>query len=74
MLDGWCGRAPERFIACQVPWLGDPQVAAEEVRRNAERGFKGVTFPESPAGRGLPSLYGDHWDPFFRACEETARW
>lgn len=71
MLEEWCGVAPDRFIACQVPWMADPEVGAEEIRRNAERGFRSVTFSENPHGLGFASLYSDEWDPFFAACEET---
>jgi predicted TIM-barrel fold metal-dependent hydrolase len=71
VLEEWCGAEPQRFIPCQLAWLADPATAAAEVRRNADRGFRAVTFPENPEGQGLPSLYGDHWDPFLAACEET---
>lgn len=71
LLDAWITPHPGRFIACQIPWLGDPEVAAAEIRRNAERGFVAVSFSENPERLGLPSLYSDAWDPFFRACEET---
>jgi predicted TIM-barrel fold metal-dependent hydrolase len=70
-LESWAGAAPERIIPCQVPWLLDPQVGADMIRENAERGFKAVTFPESPAGHGLPTIHSGHWDPFIRACAET---
>ena len=46
-------------------------LAADEVRRNAERGFKAVSFLENPVDLGLPSMHTDHWDPFLAACEET---
>lgn len=69
--DEWCGVYPERFIPCQLPWLGDPAVAANEIRRNADRGFRSVSFSENPEGLGLPNIYTRHWDPFFQACEET---
>ena len=42
------------------------------MRRNAERGFKAVSFPENPVDLELPSMHTDYWDPFLRACEETA--
>jgi predicted TIM-barrel fold metal-dependent hydrolase len=67
----WAGTYPERIIPLQLPWLSDVAVAAAEVRRNAERGFRAVTFPEFPSQLGLPSIFTDHWDPFFGACEET---
>jgi predicted TIM-barrel fold metal-dependent hydrolase len=71
MLDEWCGAAPDRYIPCQLPWLPDPEVAGEEIRRNAARGFKAVSFSENPQGLGFPDIYQPVWDPFFRACEET---
>jgi predicted TIM-barrel fold metal-dependent hydrolase len=70
-LDEWVATAPERFIAVQLPWLRDPQVAADDVRANAARGFKAVSFLENPVDLGLPSLHTGHWDPFLAACEET---
>ena len=71
MLEEWCGRDPDRMIPMQLPWLRDPEVAAAEIRRNAERGFKAVTFSESPDKLGLPSIHTGYWDPFLAACEET---
>jgi predicted TIM-barrel fold metal-dependent hydrolase len=71
VIEAWAGPYPDRIIPCQVTWLADPVVAAEEIRRNAERGFKAVSFSENPEKLGLPSIYRDHWDPFLRACEET---
>lgn len=71
VIEEWCGAYPDRLIPCQLPWLPDPAVAAQEVYRNAERGFRAVTFSENPTGQGHPSVHTTHWDPFFRACEET---
>src|SRR5437764_9071732 len=45
----WAGRHPERIIPLQIGWLADPELAAQEVRRNAERGFKALSFAEFPA-------------------------
>jgi predicted TIM-barrel fold metal-dependent hydrolase len=70
-IDTWAAAYPDRLIPCQIPWLLDPDVAAEEVRRNATRGFKAVSFSENPEPIGLPSIHTGHWDPFLRACEET---
>jgi predicted TIM-barrel fold metal-dependent hydrolase len=67
----WAAPHPERIIPIQLPWLADVDVAADEIRSNAAAGFKAVSFPEFPAQLGVPSVYTDHWDPFFRACEET---
>lgn len=46
-------------------------MGAEEIRRNAERGFTAVTLSEAPQLLGLPSLHTGHWDPIMRACAET---
>ncbi|HUO47729.1 MAG TPA: amidohydrolase family protein [Acidimicrobiales bacterium] len=70
-LDVWAGTHPERIIPLQVPWLADVELAVAEVRANAVRGFKAVSFPEFPAQLGLPSIFSRAWDPFFAACEET---
>jgi predicted TIM-barrel fold metal-dependent hydrolase len=67
----WAGTHPGRIIPLQIAWLGDPKVAADDVRRNAERGFRAVSFAEMPAMLHLPSLHTGHWDPFLEACAET---
>jgi len=67
----WLSTFPDRFIGGQIPWLNDADVAAEEIRRNAARGFRSVNFTENPQSLGRPSLYSDFWDPFYAACEET---
>jgi predicted TIM-barrel fold metal-dependent hydrolase len=70
-LDEWYGSYPDRIIPSQIPYWLDPQVGAEEIYKNAERGFKAVSFSENPALLGLPSVHSGHWDPIMRACEET---
>lgn len=71
VFEEWSGPYPERIVPASVPYLRDPVQAAEEVRRNAARGFKAVHFSENPEKLGLPSIHTRHWDPFFQACEET---
>jgi hypothetical protein len=44
----WAGTYPDRIIPLQLTWLNDPQVAAEEIRRNAARGVRAVSFPNRP--------------------------
>jgi predicted TIM-barrel fold metal-dependent hydrolase len=70
-LEEWAGRHPGRIIPCQLPWLLDPEVAADEVRANAARGYRAMTFPELPERLGLPSLHTGYWDPLMEACAET---
>lgn len=71
MVEEWWGAHPDRFIPCGITWLGDPVVAADEIRRNAARGVTTVTLPERPHNIGLPSLYTGWWDPIIEACVET---
>ena len=69
--EAWCGPYPERMIPCGITWLHDPEIGAQEVRRNAARGFHALTFPEAPHRLGLPSIYSSYWEPIFKACCET---
>lgn len=71
VLEEWCGSHPDRFIPCQLTWLSDPEVGADEIRRNASRGFRALSFSENPEGLGYPTIYDSHWDPILRVCEET---
>lgn len=73
MVEEWAGESAGRLLPlCLIP-LWDPILAADEVRRNAERGVRAVTFSELPHVLGLPSIHdaGGHWLPFIGACEET---
>lgn len=70
-IEEWAGSYPDRIIPCQLPYFLDPEIGAQEIYRNAERGFKAVTFSEGPHALGLPSVHSGHWDPIMRACEET---
>ncbi|HEX4016380.1 MAG TPA: amidohydrolase family protein [Frankiaceae bacterium] len=70
-IEEWSGAYPERMIPCQLPYFLDPEIGAQEIYRNAERGFKAVTFSEGPHLLGLPSMHTGHWDPIMRACAET---
>ena len=69
-VDEWAGTYPGRFIPLALPILWDPELAAAEVRRVARKGCHAVSFSSNPHALGLPSLYTEHWDPFWRACEE----
>ncbi len=71
LAEEWWGVYPERFIPCGITYLADAHLAAEEIRRNAERGFVSVTLPERPHQVGLPSLFTGWWDPVIEACVET---
>jgi predicted TIM-barrel fold metal-dependent hydrolase len=72
MYEEWYSAHPQRIIPLGITYLADSALAVDEIRRNAERGFTSVTFPERPHEIGLPSLWDrEHWDPIIRACVET---
>jgi predicted TIM-barrel fold metal-dependent hydrolase len=71
LYEEWWQPYPERTIPCGITFLSDPLLAAVEIRRNAERGFRSVSLPERPQRIGLPHLFSDYWDPIVEACEET---
>ena len=70
-LEDWAGAYPDRFIPCQIPWLLDPEVAAEEIRRNAARGFKAVSFRRTPSHSACRRSTPATGIRCSAACEET---
>ena len=71
MYEAWWQPYPERIIPLGITWLSDAELGAEEIRRNAERGFRSVALPERPHKIGLPSIFDRYWEPVMRACAET---
>ena len=71
MVEEWCGDSGGALVPLIIIPLWDVGLAAEEVRRNAERGCRAVCFSEIPPNLGLPSIHTDYWDPFFAACQDT---
>jgi len=71
MVEEWCGDSGGRLIPLPIIPLWDADLAAAEVRRNAQRGARAVCFSEIPPALGLPSIHSGEWDPFFAVCEET---
>lgn len=71
LFEEWYSPYPDRIIPLGITWIADPVLGAEEVRRNAERGFVSVTLPERPQNIGYPSLFSGYWDPIVEACAET---
>ncbi|MGE2691328.1 amidohydrolase family protein [Mycolicibacterium pulveris] len=69
-IDEWAGTHPGRIIPLAMPMIWDPEASAVEVRRVAAKGCHAVTFSSSPYDLGLPSLYEEHWDPFWQACAD----
>jgi predicted TIM-barrel fold metal-dependent hydrolase len=71
LFEEWYSPYPERIIPMGITWLTDPEIGADEIRRNAARGFRSVTLPERPHRIKLPSVFTDYWEPIIRACAET---
>jgi hypothetical protein len=64
-LDEWCASAPDRFIPSGILPTWDIELAAPEARRLADRGFRAVSFPDSPVPLGMPPFHGNAWDPLW---------
>ena len=73
-VEEWCADTGGRLVPLTIVPLWDAHLAADEVRRNADRGVRAVCFSEIPAYLGLPSIHDadNYWDPFFAACDETS--
>ncbi|MAE94259.1 MAG: amidohydrolase [Deltaproteobacteria bacterium] len=71
LFEEWHSAYPDRIVPLGITYLADPEKGAEEIRRNAKRGFTAVTMPEQPHRQGLPSVFMPHWEPIIRACAET---
>ncbi len=69
--DEWWQPYPERQIPMGITYLGDPEVGAREIRRNAERGFVAVTLPEQPHRVGMEPIFSPWWRPIIEACADT---
>jgi predicted TIM-barrel fold metal-dependent hydrolase len=70
-LEYLAGTHPGRIVPMQLVWLNDPQVAAADIRRNAERGFKAASLPDLPPHLGLPRISDPYWHPILEALCET---
>ncbi len=71
LYEDWHSPFPERIVPLGITFLSDPEKGAEEIRRNAARGFTAVTMPEQPHQQGLPAVFDPSWEPIIRACAET---
>jgi predicted TIM-barrel fold metal-dependent hydrolase len=72
ILDEWCAAGPKGlYVPMILAKLWDPEASAKEIYRCVAKGAKALVFVENPVGYGLPSFWTDHWDPIWRACQET---
>jgi predicted TIM-barrel fold metal-dependent hydrolase len=68
-IDELAGSYPGRIIPLGILPLWDTDACVRELDRIAAKGCTSVSFPETPYANGLPSFYGDHWDPVLEAAE-----
>jgi len=71
LFEEWYSPQKDRIVPLGITFLTDPEKGAEEIRRNAKRGFTAVTLPEQPHQQGLPAIFDAYWEPIIRACAET---
>jgi len=71
MIEDWCADSGGVLVPLIIIPLWDAELAADEVRRNAERGCRAVCFSEIPPDLGLASIHSGLWEPFIQACEDT---
>ena len=72
MIDEWCGGAGRgRLIPLTLIPLWDPQLAADEVRRCADKGSFAIAFSENPSKLGCSTMYSGDWDVVWDACQDT---
>jgi predicted TIM-barrel fold metal-dependent hydrolase len=69
--DVWYSAYPDRIVPMGITYLADAEKAAEEIRRNAARGFTAVTLPEMPHRIGMEPIFSSWWDPIIAACADT---
>ena len=66
---GWSRSGATPSIGINIPLcimpLWDVELAATEIKRNAERGVRAVCFTELPTRLDLPSIHTGYWDPMF---------
>ena len=67
--DEWYSPHPDRMVPMGITYLADPEQGAQEIRRNAARGFTAVTLPEMPHRIGMEPIFSKWWDPIIAACE-----
>jgi predicted TIM-barrel fold metal-dependent hydrolase len=71
LLDEWCPTAPDRYISIIMLPLWDQELSRQEIERCAAKGARSITFPDNPAGLGLPSYGSGAWDGVFSAAEDA---
>jgi predicted TIM-barrel fold metal-dependent hydrolase len=71
MVEEWCAPSGGMNIPLCIMPLWDVELAAQEVRRNADRGVRAFCFSELPHHLKLPTIHSNAWDPVFQVCNDN---
>ncbi len=67
----WCSEDPRRLVPVAAMPFWDVEASVKEVARAVELGHKSILACSEPQAFGQPRLADKHWEPFWRAVEET---
>ena len=71
MVEEWCAPSGGVNIPLCIMPLWDVELAAAEIRRNADRGVRAFCFSELPHHLKLPTIHSGGRDPVFQVCHDT---
>ena len=74
MCEEWWGAYPERFIPLGITDLANPESGAQEIRRNANRGFVAVSLPERHTDSGFHQFSLTTGNQLFVLALRPTRW
>jgi predicted TIM-barrel fold metal-dependent hydrolase len=69
-LADWCAADSRRLLGVSATPFWDPPAAADEIRRAADLGHRGVLMTGEPQALGFPNLGDRSWDPIWHAADE----
>jgi uncharacterized protein len=69
----FCSADPVRLIPLTMLPFWDVEASLKEIYRCRELGHRGIVFGAEFEKIGLPRLSDMHWDPLFRAAQETGQ-
>ena len=69
-LADWCSADSRRLLGVSATPFWDPPAAAEEIRRAADLGHRGVLMTGEPQALGFPNIGDRSWDPIWNAADD----
>lgn len=70
-LTEWTSENPDRLLAVTATPFWDVKASVAEIERCAGLGHRAINFPNVPEAHGQPGIADKHWDPVWRAADET---